>query len=88
MIVKIQNKNDFVTKFLAPISKINENAVIKVYDFPILFLPRLSHPDPSVDRRSGFLIPSFSDSRNLGESLNVSYFWALNRDKDFTLFRF
>tara|TARA_B100000959_G_scaffold7230_1_gene7379 strand:+ start:2705 stop:5017 length:2313 start_codon:yes stop_codon:yes gene_type:complete len=62
-----------------------DNAVIKVYDFPILFLPKLSHPDPTVDRRSGFLIPSFSDSKNLGEGLDVSYFWALARDKDFTL---
>jgi len=62
-----------------------DNAVIKVYDFPILFLPKLSHPDPTVDRRSGFLVPSFSDSKNLGEGLDVSYFWALARDKDFTL---
>lgn len=30
MIVKIANKNDFVEKFLSPVSKINENAVIKV----------------------------------------------------------
>ena len=30
MILKIKNKNDFVDKFLSPISKINENAVIKV----------------------------------------------------------
>ena len=37
-----------------------DNAVIKVYDFPILYLPKLSHPDPPVDRRSGFLVPSFS----------------------------
>ena len=62
-----------------------ENAVIKVYDFPILFLPRLSHPDPSVDRRSGFLVPSFSDSKNLGEALDISYFWAIDKDKDFTI---
>ncbi len=61
------------------------NAVIKVYDFPILYLPKLSHPDPSVKRRSGFLVPSFSDSKNLGEGLDISYFWALNKDKDFTL---
>ena len=38
MIVKIQNKNDFVTKFLAPISKINENAVIKVHNDKITSL--------------------------------------------------
>ncbi len=62
-----------------------DKAVIKVYDFPILYLPKLSHPDPTVNRRSGFLVPSFSDSKNLGEGLDISYFWALNKDKDFTL---
>ena len=62
-----------------------DNAVIKVYDFPILFLPKLSHPDPTVDRRSGFLIPSFSDSKNLGAGFDIPYFWALDKDKDFTL---
>ena len=34
-----------------------ENAIIKVYNVPIMFFPRLSHPDPTVDRRSGFLPP-------------------------------
>ena len=38
MIVKIQNKNDFVTKFLSPISKINENAVIKIHQDKITSL--------------------------------------------------
>jgi len=62
-----------------------DNAVIKVYDFPILFLPKLSHPDPTVDRRSGFLIPSFSDSKNLGAGFDIPYYWDLGKDKDFTL---
>ncbi len=62
-----------------------DNAVIKIYDLPIFYLPKLSHPDPSVDRRSGFLPPSFSDSKNLGAGLEVPYFWDLGRDKDFTL---
>ena len=31
-----------------------DNAVIKVYDLPIFYLPKLSHPDPSVKRRSDF----------------------------------
>ena len=61
-----------------------KNAVIKVYDIPIFFLPRLSHPDPSVDRRSGFLPPSFSGTKNLGSGLAVPYFLALDKDKDFT----
>ena len=50
-----------------------DNAVIKVYDIPIMFIPRLSHPDPTVDRRSGFLPPSISDTKNLGESISVPY---------------
>ena len=62
-----------------------DNAVIKLYDFPIFYLPRLSHPDPSVDRRSGFLPPSFSDSKNLGAGLALPYFWAPNKDKDLTI---
>ena len=48
-----------------------DNAVIKVYDIPIFYLPRLSHPDPTVDRRSGFLPPSFSDSKNLGAGVSI-----------------
>ena len=61
------------------------NAVIKVYDIPIFYLPKLSHPDPSVDRRSGFLPPSFSDSKNLGTKVSIPYFWAISPDKNFTL---
>ena len=61
-----------------------DNALIKIYDIPVFYTPRLSHPDPSVKRRSGFLTPSFHDSKNLGEGLTVPYFWAIKGDKDFT----
>ncbi len=61
-----------------------DNAVIKVYDFPIFYVPKLSHPDPTVDRRSGFLPPVFTDGKNLGPSIQLPYFWALDTDKDFT----
>jgi len=62
-----------------------KNALIKIYDIPIFFSPRLSHPDPSVKRRSGLLVPSFQDSKNLGEGLSIPYFWAISEDKDLTL---
>ena len=62
-----------------------DNAVIKVFDIPILYLPYLSQPDPTVARRSGFLNPSFSDSKNLGMGFEMPYFWDINEDKDFTL---
>ena len=61
-----------------------DNAVIKVYDIPIFYFPKLSHADPTVDRRSGFLPPSFSSSKNLGTGISVPYFFNLAGDKNFT----
>ena len=38
-----------------------------------------------MKRRSGFLTPSFSDTKNLGSSVKIPYFWSLNDDKNFTI---
>ncbi len=62
-----------------------DNAVIKVYNIPIFYLPKLSHPDPTVERRSGFLPPSLSDTKNLGLGFSIPYFFAIEKDKNFTL---
>ena len=62
-----------------------DNAVLKVYDFPIFYFPKLSHPDPTVERRTGFLLPTLSDSKNLGVGVSIPYFWDLGNDKNFTL---
>ena len=90
MIFKILDSRDPKKYFLEKKSKLfslkrkktiyYDKAIIKVYDIPIFFIPKLSHPDPSVERRSGFLIPSFADSKNLGASFDVPYYWALNKD--------
>ena len=63
---------------------IYKNAILKVYDFPILYFPKFFHPDPSVKRRSGFLQPQFNNSETLGSSLYVPYFKTLGPDKDIT----
>jgi len=62
-----------------------DHAIIKVYNIPIFYFPKLSHPDPTVNRRSGFLPPSFSDTKNLGMGVTVPYFWALADDKNLTI---
>ena len=62
-----------------------DNAVIKIYNLPIFYLPKMAHPDPTVSRRSGFLTPSFADTKNLGSSVNLPYFWAIGDDKDLTI---
>ena len=60
------------------------NALVKIYNIPIFYFPKLSHPDPSVKRRSGFLPPTLTDTKNLGSGLSIPYFLAIDKDKDFT----
>ncbi len=61
-----------------------KNAWLKLYDFPILYFPKFSHPDPTVKRKSGFLTPKFSSSRNLGSSVDIPYFHIISDNKDIT----
>ena len=61
-----------------------DNALIKVYNVPIFYLPKLAHPDPSVKRRSGFLPATLINTKNLGSGFKVPYYVALDKDKDFT----
>ena len=62
-----------------------KNVVLKIYDFPIFYSPKFSHPDPTVKRRSGLLAPSFSGSTTLGTGLAMPYFWNIADDKDITV---
>ncbi len=63
---------------------IYKNAVLKIYDVPVMYFPKFFHPDPSVKRRSGFLQPQFNNSEILGSSLYTPYFKTLGPDKDLT----
>jgi LPS-assembly protein len=58
--------------------------VIKIYDFPVFYFPKFFHPDPSVERQSGFLQPRINNSNILGSSLNVPYYHVISENKDIT----
>ena len=60
------------------------NAILRIYDVPVLYFPKFFHPDPSVKRRDGFLQPQFNNSETLGSSLYIPYFKTLGYDKDLT----
>tara|TARA_B100001057_G_scaffold318703_1_gene319024 strand:- start:3516 stop:5900 length:2385 start_codon:yes stop_codon:yes gene_type:complete len=64
---------------------IYKNAWINFYDKPVFYFPKFFHPDPTVKRQSGFLIPSITSSNNSGVSLNIPYFHAISDNRDFTL---
>ena len=46
---------------------------------------KIGSPDPTVERRSGFLVPSYSDTKNLGAGVNIPVFWAIDNDKYLTI---
>ena len=62
-----------------------KNALLKLYNLPVFYLPKFFHPDPSVERQSGFLQPSINDSDILGSSINSPYFHVISDSKDLTL---
>ena len=74
-----------ITHDLAKKTIYYNNVVLKIYDFPIFFFPRFSHPDPTVKRASGFLAPSFTNTTTLSSGFAVPYFWNIAKDKDLTL---
>jgi len=62
-----------------------KNAWLKIYDQPVFYFPKFFHPDPTVKRQSGFLMPSFNQSTSLGSSFNIPYYKAVSFNKDATI---
>ena len=65
---------------------IYKNAILRIYDFPVLYFPKFFHPDPSVDRQTGFLKPQVNNSDNLGSSIKIPYYYVVSDNKDFTFY--
>jgi LPS-assembly protein len=77
-------KSEEITHDKIKQNMVYKNAVLKLYDVPVLYFPKFFHPDPSVERRSGFLQPQFNNSKILGSSLYIPYFKVLSESKDLT----
>ena len=63
---------------------IYDDALLKIYNVPVLYFPKFFHPDPTVKRQSGLLKPSLNNSNILGSSLNLPYYHVISQSKDFT----
>ncbi len=63
---------------------IYKNAILKIYDVPVLYFPKFFHPDSTVKRRSGFLQPQLNNHRILGSSIYIPYFRTFGDDQDYT----
>ena len=60
---------------------IYDHALLRIYDIPVLYFPKFFHPDPSVERQSGFLKPQLNNSNILGNSITLPYFLASEINK-------
>jgi len=60
------------------------DAVLEFYGIPIAYTPYFTHPDPTVERQTGFLAPSFGSNTNTGFYLRTPFFWNIGTDRDAT----
>lgn len=60
------------------------DARIEFFGLPVAYLPYFAIPDPSVKRKSGWLVPSVGYSSRVGLSASTPYYWALAPNYDVT----
>lgn len=61
------------------------NARLEMWGVPVLYTPYFSHPDGSVEQKSGFLTPEFGIDSQLGVNAGTRYYWGIAPDKDATI---
>jgi LPS-assembly protein len=61
-----------------------ENAQLEFFGVPLAYLPYFSTPDPTVKRKTGFLMPGFSSSSGYGFGVETPFYWAIAPDYDAT----
>ncbi|WP_423206776.1 LPS-assembly protein LptD [Paracoccus yeei] len=58
---------------------------LRAFGLPIVSLPSLTAPDPTVERMTGFLQPRFRTTSSLGPGIKLPYFVTLGDHADVTL---
>ena len=62
-----------------------DKSILQLYDIPVFYFPKFFHPDPTVKRQSGFLIPSLINSSKNGTSIPIPYYHVIDEHKDLTI---
>lgn len=61
------------------------DAFLEMAGIPVFYTPYLSTPDPTVKRRSGFLMPSIGGDSDLGTIVRTPYYWVIDGSRDATI---
>lgn len=62
-----------------------DGAQFRAMGVPLMYLPRLRMPDPTVERMHGFLPPRLRTTSSLGTGIKVPYFFPLGSSSDLTV---
>jgi LPS-assembly protein len=62
-----------------------EDARLEFFGVPMAYLPYFSTPDPTVKRKTGFLMPSITQSSTYGYGIETPFYWAIAPDYDATI---
>jgi LPS-assembly protein len=64
-----------------------QDAVFEIKGVPVLYLPWFAHPDPTSERRSGFIVASkpIGVSSKLGAFVEAPYYWAISPSQEMTI---
>ncbi|MFC5371173.1 LPS-assembly protein LptD [Brevundimonas faecalis] len=61
------------------------DVVFRVGGVPVFYLPAFAHPDPSVDRASGFLVPRVDYDKGRGGSVEIPYLFVVSPSEDWLI---
>ncbi|KAK0341964.1 hypothetical protein LTR94_024226, partial [Friedmanniomyces endolithicus] len=64
---------------------IYRNAVFRLGGVPVFYTPFFAHPDPTVERASGFLVPIFNYDEGRGFSLETPYLHVVSPSEDWLI---
>lgn len=62
-----------------------EGARLEFFGVPMAYMPYFSMPDPTVKRKTGFLMPHYSSLSRVGIGAETPFFWAIAPDYDATI---
>jgi LPS-assembly protein len=61
-----------------------EDARLEFFGVPLAYLPYFSTPDPTVKRKTGFLMPGVTWTSTSGVGIETPFYWAIAADHDLT----
>ncbi len=61
------------------------DVTLDMMGIPVLYVPTFWHADPSVQRQSGLLVPTYGTSTFLGPFVRIPYYWVLDDQSDVTV---